>query len=71
MPEDGKEHSTKNMIKINVYVAVFEVQDRFGFGCIVRTSNGRLIAAKVMSWYGCTQPEVAEALSWAKEPGWR
>ncbi|KAM6583822.1 hypothetical protein CsatB_010824 [Cannabis sativa] len=69
-----------NTVKVNVDVAIFQAENKFGFGCVARDHNGQLIKAISGIEGGCriglVQPEVAEiigvkeALSWIKRKKW-
>uniref|UniRef100_A0A803QF42 RNase H type-1 domain-containing protein n=1 Tax=Cannabis sativa TaxID=3483 RepID=A0A803QF42_CANSA len=65
-----------NKIKVNVDGAIFEAQQRFGFGCVARDHFGHLTEAISDSRVGVVLPEIAEvigmkeALSWIKKKGW-
>uniref|UniRef100_A0A803NZE5 RNase H type-1 domain-containing protein n=1 Tax=Cannabis sativa TaxID=3483 RepID=A0A803NZE5_CANSA len=67
---------TSFQVKVNVDGAIFEAYQRFGFGCVARDSNGRLIEAISASRSGIVFPEIAEiigmkeALSSVKDKGW-
>uniref|UniRef100_A0A803QJD1 Reverse transcriptase domain-containing protein n=1 Tax=Cannabis sativa TaxID=3483 RepID=A0A803QJD1_CANSA len=74
-----KEHWRKpmtNTVKVNVDGAIFQSENKFGFGCVARDSNGALIEAISGSRPGVVKPEVAEiigikeALSWIKRKQW-
>ncbi|XP_060959468.1 uncharacterized protein LOC133030669 [Cannabis sativa] len=69
------EHWTKPLLtkfKINVDGAIFESENRFGFGFIVRDSAGKLVQAVSGSKIGVVAPEIVEVvgmkevLSWIK-----
>uniref|UniRef100_A0A803Q666 Reverse transcriptase n=1 Tax=Cannabis sativa TaxID=3483 RepID=A0A803Q666_CANSA len=71
----GKEHWTKPVstkFKINVDGALFETENRFGFGFIVRDKHGNFEEAYSNSKIGLVAPEIAEAVgvkevfSWIK-----
>ncbi|XP_060969500.1 uncharacterized protein LOC133036781 [Cannabis sativa] len=58
-----REHSKKpmlHMVKVNVDGAIFQPENKFGYGCVARDSNGHLIEAISGSRFGLMQPEVAE-----------
>ncbi|KAM6584005.1 hypothetical protein CsatB_011007 [Cannabis sativa] len=63
-------------VKVNVDGAIFEAQQKFGFGCVARNSSGILLEAFFASRWGCVSAEIAEvigikeALSWIKRKGW-
>ncbi|XP_060964249.1 uncharacterized protein LOC133033488 [Cannabis sativa] len=65
-----------NTVKVNVDGAIFQAENKFGFGCVARDHNGQLIKAISGSRIGLVQPEVAEiigvkeALSWIKRKKW-
>uniref|UniRef100_A0A803PUD0 Reverse transcriptase domain-containing protein n=1 Tax=Cannabis sativa TaxID=3483 RepID=A0A803PUD0_CANSA len=65
-----------NYIKINVDGAIFEAEHKYGFGCVARDANGRLLEGISGSRLGDVGPEIAEvigvkeALSWIKRNGW-
>ncbi|KAM6568954.1 hypothetical protein CsatB_016939 [Cannabis sativa] len=65
-----------DMVKVNVDGAIFQTQQKFGFGCIARNHHGHLLEARSVSRWGCVLPEIAEvigikeALSWIKTRGW-
>ncbi|KAM6566616.1 hypothetical protein CsatA_025744 [Cannabis sativa] len=65
-----------NMVKINVDGAIFQEQNKFGFGCAARDSNGLLLEAISDSRFGVVKPEIAEiigikeALSWIERKHW-
>ncbi|KAL1806238.1 hypothetical protein ACET3Z_029306 [Daucus carota] len=78
-PMDGKEHWMKpvrNTIKIIVDAALFNDENKFGFGCIARDHTGRLIGARSVSRVGKLDAGLAEAiafkeaLSWTKSKQW-
>ncbi|KAM6598685.1 hypothetical protein CsatA_018294 [Cannabis sativa] len=66
----------QSTIKVNVDGAIFEDQQKFGFGYIARDCFGALIEAVSGSRRGYVLPEIAEiigikeALSWIKNKGW-
>uniref|UniRef100_A0A803QSB3 RNase H type-1 domain-containing protein n=1 Tax=Cannabis sativa TaxID=3483 RepID=A0A803QSB3_CANSA len=71
---NGKEHWTKPIstkLKINVDGAIFESENRFGFG-FIRDSTGKFVQAVSGSRLGVVSPEIAEVvgmkevLSWIK-----
>ncbi|XP_060961850.1 uncharacterized protein LOC133032047 [Cannabis sativa] len=75
-PNEGGELWTKpvgNTIKINVDAAIFESQNRYGYGWVARNNEGRLLWAKSSSFCGNVSAEFAEALglkevlSWLKD----
>ncbi|XP_060960637.1 uncharacterized protein LOC115723546 [Cannabis sativa] len=53
----------KNTVKVNVDVAIFQSENKFGFGCVARDSNGALIEAISGSRSGVVKPEVAEIIA--------
>ncbi|XP_043810985.1 uncharacterized protein LOC122723271 [Manihot esculenta] len=63
-------------IKVNIDASLNSQRSSLGFGCVVRDTNGRFMAAKAGCF--CSQMEVKcakamafrEALSWIKECGW-
>ncbi|XP_060959373.1 uncharacterized protein LOC133030597 [Cannabis sativa] len=65
-----------NMVKINVDGAIFQEENKFGFGLVVRDHSCRLIEAVSGSRFGAVHPGVAEvigvkeALSWIKRKQW-
>uniref|UniRef100_A0A803QRH0 RNase H type-1 domain-containing protein n=1 Tax=Cannabis sativa TaxID=3483 RepID=A0A803QRH0_CANSA len=65
-----------NTVKVNVDRAIFEAQNKFGFGCVGRDSNGRLLTTFFASRVGLVKPEIAETigikkvLSWIKKKQW-
>ncbi|KAM6582578.1 hypothetical protein CsatB_009580 [Cannabis sativa] len=65
-----------HMVKINVDGAIFQEQNKFGFGCVARDSNGLLLEAISDSRFGVVKPEIAEiigikeALSWIERKHW-
>ncbi|KAM6589465.1 hypothetical protein CsatA_012070 [Cannabis sativa] len=65
-----------NMVKINVDGAIFQEQNKFGFGCVARDTNGMLLEAISASRFGVVKPEIAEtigikeALSWIERKQW-
>ncbi|KAM6544052.1 hypothetical protein CsatB_008499 [Cannabis sativa] len=65
-----------NMVKINVDGAIFQEQNKFGYGCVARDSNGSLLEAIFESRLGVVKPEIAEtigikeALSWIERKQW-
>uniref|UniRef100_A0A803P370 Reverse transcriptase n=1 Tax=Cannabis sativa TaxID=3483 RepID=A0A803P370_CANSA len=67
---------TGNKIMVNVDDAIFEAQQRFGFGCVARNPVGHLLEAISDSRIGMVLPEIVEiigmkeALSWIKRKGW-
>uniref|UniRef100_A0A803PR48 Reverse transcriptase n=1 Tax=Cannabis sativa TaxID=3483 RepID=A0A803PR48_CANSA len=71
---DGAELWTKSIlgIKVNVGATIFDHDHKFGYGCVVRSSDGGLIAATAGCKIGRVSPELAEimsireALSWLK-----
>ncbi|KAM6558367.1 hypothetical protein CsatA_027606 [Cannabis sativa] len=64
------------MVKINVDEAIFQEQNKFGFGCVTRDTNGMLLEAISASRFGVVKPEIAEtigikeALSWIERKQW-
>ncbi|KAM6556825.1 hypothetical protein CsatB_003844 [Cannabis sativa] len=63
---DGTEQWVKpeeNSIKINVDAAIFEEQNHFGLGCVIRDHNGFLLTAITKLVRGVVHPMVAEAMS--------
>ncbi|XP_060965660.1 uncharacterized protein LOC133034570 [Cannabis sativa] len=62
--------------KVNVDGAIFADERRYGFGCIARGADGKIIEAFSGSRFGVVGPEIAEvigvkeALSWIKRKGW-
>uniref|UniRef100_A0A803NZS4 Reverse transcriptase n=1 Tax=Cannabis sativa TaxID=3483 RepID=A0A803NZS4_CANSA len=71
----GKEHWTKPVstkFKINVDGALFETENRFGFGFSVRDKHGKFVEAFSNNKIGMVAPEIAEdvgvkeVLSWIK-----
>ncbi|KAM6545226.1 hypothetical protein CsatB_025962 [Cannabis sativa] len=72
-PNEGGELWTKpvgNTIKINVDAAIFESQNRYGFGWVARNNEGRLLWAKSSSFCGSVSAEFAEALGLKKVLSW-
>ncbi|KAM6593434.1 hypothetical protein CsatA_001137 [Cannabis sativa] len=72
---NGREHWVKPIetkFKMNVDGAIFEPENRFGFGCILRNGEAKLVEAFSQSKVGRVSPEIAEvvgvkeALSWIK-----
>uniref|UniRef100_A0A803QRG6 RNase H type-1 domain-containing protein n=1 Tax=Cannabis sativa TaxID=3483 RepID=A0A803QRG6_CANSA len=65
-----------NTVKVNVDRAIFEAQNKFGFGCVGRDSNGRLFTTFFASRVGLVKPEIVETigikkvLSWIKKKQW-
>lgn len=65
-----------NQIKVNVDGAIFEVDGRFGMGCLDRGSDGRMLQAFIVGKVCSVQPEIAEiigikeALSWIDGHFW-
>ncbi|KAM6584509.1 hypothetical protein CsatB_011511 [Cannabis sativa] len=65
-----------NTVKVNVDGAIFQSENKFGFGCVARDYKGTLIEAISGSRSGVVKPEVAEiigikeALSWIKRKQW-
>ncbi|KAM6569605.1 hypothetical protein CsatB_017590 [Cannabis sativa] len=65
-----------NMVKINVDSAIFQEENKFGFGLVARDHSCRLIEAVSGSRFGAVHPGVAEvigvkeALSWIKRKQW-
>uniref|UniRef100_A0A803PNG6 RNase H type-1 domain-containing protein n=1 Tax=Cannabis sativa TaxID=3483 RepID=A0A803PNG6_CANSA len=63
-------------IKVNVDGGIFAAEHKYGFGCVARDANGRLIEGISGSRLGNVGPEIAEvigvkeALSWIKRNGW-
>uniref|UniRef100_A0A803NVG0 Reverse transcriptase domain-containing protein n=1 Tax=Cannabis sativa TaxID=3483 RepID=A0A803NVG0_CANSA len=73
---NGREHWMKPMthkFKINVDRAIFEAENCFGIGCVIRDQTARLVEAISVSKHGGVTPEIAEAigvkeaLSWIKK----
>uniref|UniRef100_A0A803QMW8 RNase H type-1 domain-containing protein n=1 Tax=Cannabis sativa TaxID=3483 RepID=A0A803QMW8_CANSA len=73
---NGREHWMKPMthkFKINVDGAIFEAENCFGIGCVIRDQTARLVEAISVSKHGGVTPEIAEAigvkeaLSWIKK----
>ncbi|KAM6543667.1 hypothetical protein CsatB_008114 [Cannabis sativa] len=73
---NGMEHWMKPMnhkLKINVDGAIFEAENCFGVGCVIRDQTARLVEAISISKHGGVTPEIAEAigvkeaLSWIKK----
>ncbi|XP_060961018.1 uncharacterized protein LOC133031516 [Cannabis sativa] len=65
-----------HMVKINVDGAIFQNQNKFGFGCVARDTNGLLLEAISESRLGVVKPVIAEtigikeALSWIERKQW-
>uniref|UniRef100_A0A803PI32 Reverse transcriptase domain-containing protein n=1 Tax=Cannabis sativa TaxID=3483 RepID=A0A803PI32_CANSA len=65
-----------NTVKVNVDGAIFESQQKFGYGFIACDSQGKLLEAFSESRWGSVLPEIAEAigikeaLSWIKTKAW-
>ncbi|KAM6542489.1 hypothetical protein CsatB_006936 [Cannabis sativa] len=65
-----------NMVKINVDGAIFQEQNKFGYGCVARDSNGSLLETISETRLGVVKPEIAEtigikeALSWIERKQW-
>ncbi|KAM6546071.1 hypothetical protein CsatB_026807 [Cannabis sativa] len=51
-----------HMVKINVDGAIFQEQNKFGFGCVARDTNGILLEAISASRFGVVKPEIAETI---------
>ncbi|XP_060959356.1 uncharacterized protein LOC133030581 [Cannabis sativa] len=73
---NGREHWMKPMnhkFKINVDGAIFEAENSFGVGYVVRDLSAMLVEAGSISKFGVVAPEIAEAigvkeaLSWIKK----
>uniref|UniRef100_A0A803NPV8 Reverse transcriptase domain-containing protein n=1 Tax=Cannabis sativa TaxID=3483 RepID=A0A803NPV8_CANSA len=73
---NGREHWVKPVLtkfKINVDGALFESENRFGIGCIIRNGEAKMVEAFSKSRVGRVSPEIAEvigvkeALSWIKQ----
>uniref|UniRef100_A0A803NQC8 RNase H type-1 domain-containing protein n=1 Tax=Cannabis sativa TaxID=3483 RepID=A0A803NQC8_CANSA len=72
----GREHWVKPVLtkfKINVDGALFDSENRFGIGCIIRNGEAKMVEAFSKSKIGKVSPEIAEvigmkeALSWIKQ----
>uniref|UniRef100_A0A803PLI3 Reverse transcriptase domain-containing protein n=1 Tax=Cannabis sativa TaxID=3483 RepID=A0A803PLI3_CANSA len=62
---NGREHWMKPMkhkFKINVDGAIFEAENCFGIGCVIRDQTARLVEAISISKHGGVTPEIAEAI---------
>lgn len=63
-------------LKLNLDGALFEEQNRYGVGLVVRDEKGLLVEARTKLFVGTVQPEIAEAvgfkeaLSWIKGSHW-
>lgn len=63
-------------IKLNIDGAIFDVDGKFGFGCVARNHVGEVIDVMAEARQEIVQPEVVEALgvkealSWIKAKGW-
>ncbi|KAF4392800.1 hypothetical protein F8388_010823 [Cannabis sativa] len=76
---DGSELWVKSFsgIKLNVDAAIFDHSSKHGFGCVVRNSNGELVAAFAGVKHGKVSPDLAEimgireALSWLKNHAYK
>lgn len=72
-PMDGQEHWTtpeENKLKVNVDAALFDRENRFGYGCVARDSTWMLVEVKVGSVVGKTTAMIAEAVGFKEALSW-